>query len=76
VAAANAVALVGAVIVVTKPPTWMSQLPDVLTISHRKVRRYTALIGQEYAEFWTSIGSRELPEIDGFRLVFGDGYFV
>jgi hypothetical protein len=76
VAVANAVALVGAVIIVTKPPTWMSQLLDFLTISHRKVRRYTALIGQEYAEFWKRIGSREIPEIDEFRLVFGGGYFV
>jgi hypothetical protein len=76
VAAANAVALVGAVIVVTKPPMWMPELLQFLTVAHRKVRPYTALIDQKCAMFWKRIGSREISEIDEFRLAFGGGYFA
>jgi hypothetical protein len=68
--------LVGAVIVVTKPPEWIPQFLEFLTVSHRKVRQYTALIDQEYAEFWKRIGSRVIPEIDEFRVAFAGGYFA
>jgi hypothetical protein len=76
VATANAVALVGAVIVVTEPPVWMPQLLAFLTAAHRKVRTYAELIDRECAAFWKRIGSRRIPAIDEFRITFGGGYFA
>jgi hypothetical protein len=76
IAAANAVALVGAVIVVNRPPSWLASLLDFLTTAYRKVRIYTEMINTETAQFWKKIGSREIPEIEEFRVSFSSDYFA
>jgi hypothetical protein len=76
IAAANAVALVGAVIVINKAPQWMPALLQFLISAYRKIRLYAPMINTETAQFWKKIGSREIPEIDEFRSEFSSGYFA
>jgi hypothetical protein len=76
VAAANGVALLGAVIVVNTAPSWLPALFDFLIAAHRGVREYSDVISQECLQFWKRIGSRSVRGIDEFRIAFSGGYFA
>jgi hypothetical protein len=76
VAAANAAALIGAVIIINQAPSWLQALLEFLKSAHTKTRAYSSMISQETAQFWKKIGSRSIPEIDDFRIAFSGGYFT
>jgi hypothetical protein len=76
IAAANAVALVGAVILISRPPQWIAGLLEFLQTAQKKIRIYAPMINAETAQFWKKIGSREIQEINEFRAEFSGGYFA
>jgi hypothetical protein len=74
-AVANAVALIGAVVVGSGVPEWLAQLFEFLERAARKVSLYEKVINAQCSAFWRSVGARELPEIEDYRYTFSGHYF-
>ncbi len=68
---ANGLSLLGLVEVFPECPVWLADLLEYLERSHQREPKYRDLIASEFASFWNSAGSREVPEIENHRLSFG-----
>jgi hypothetical protein len=73
-AAANGVALLGAVSVIDGIPQWLPQLLELLVGLHKKELPYKTIIEAEFADFWTRVGRQEIEEIEDFRFAFSASY--
>jgi hypothetical protein len=74
-AVANAVALIGAVIVGSGVPEWLPELFGFLEDAANKVSQYEQVINGSCTAFWKVVGVRIIPEIEDYRYTFSGQYF-
>jgi hypothetical protein len=75
VAAANGVALLGAVSIINGCPEWLPELFRLLEGAHGRVPKYTKAIEAQFGDFWKVIGARQFESIEEFRYSMSGCYF-
>jgi hypothetical protein len=75
VAAANGLALLGAVSIINSCPEWLPELFRFLEVAHRKVPKYTKAVEAQFGDFWKVIGVRHFESIEEFRYSMSGHYF-
>jgi hypothetical protein len=75
VAAANGVALLGAVSIINGCPEWLPELFRLPEAAHGRVPKYTKAIEAQFGDFWKVIGARQFESIEEFRYSMSRCYF-
>jgi hypothetical protein len=76
VAAANGVALLGAVTIINRCPEWLPELLRLLEVAHGRVPKYTKAVEAQFGDFWKVIGARQFDSIEEFRYSMSGYYFT